>query len=363
MKQWPQHVLMNADTIGGVWTFAIELTRALTSRGIAVTLATTGRLMNESQREQVKAAGHPAVFESSFRLEWQEDPWNDVDRTGEWLQGIAAKVKPDVVHLNDYCHAALRWNAPVLITGHSCVLSWFRAVHHSQAPSGWNEYRWRVERGLHSADIVTSPSRAMLECLERHYGFLSKTMVIPNARTSSQFRTAGKKPFILAAGRIWDEAKNIESLGRIARQLHWPVYVAGEQEGASLQNVISLGLLNQPQLASWMSQASIYCLPAKYEPFGLSILEAALSGCALVLGDIESLRENWDDCALFVDPDDPKALQQAITHLIRSGSLRRRLMVNARERARHFSPQRMVEGYLQAYRTAFASSEELTLTA
>ena len=42
-----------------------------------------------------------------------------------------------------------------------------------------------------------------------------------------------------------------------------------------------------------MARASIYALPARYEPFGLSILEAALSGAALVLGDIPSLREVW----------------------------------------------------------------------
>jgi glycosyltransferase involved in cell wall biosynthesis len=112
-----------------------------------------------------------------------------------------------------------------------------------------------------------------------------------------------------------------------------------------------------------MSRASIYCLPAKYEPFGLSVLEAALSGCALVLGDIKSLRENWEDCAVFVDPNDPKALHEAISRLIQAASLRRRLIGNARERAKDFSPQRMVDGYLQAYRTALASAEELTLTA
>jgi glycosyltransferase involved in cell wall biosynthesis len=187
--------------------------------------------------------------------------------------------------------------------------------------------------------------------------------VIPNARTASHFRAAAKKPLILAAGRIWDEAKNIQALARIARKLPWRTYVAGEQERVSLENLFSLGLLSQTQLASWMSRASIYCLPAKYEPFGLSILEAGLSGCALILGDIKSLRENWEDCALFVDPNDPKALHQAIAHLIRSEPLRRRLSVSARERARIFSPLQMVEGYLQAYRTALASTEELTLTA
>src|SRR4051812_22539049 len=119
MNQWPRHVLMNADTVGGVWTFAVELIRALTSRGVAVTLATSGTPLSASQLEQVKGAGGPAIFESSFRLEWQERPWNDVDRAGEWMQAIAVKVKPDVVHLNDYSHAALRWNAPVVVTGHS----------------------------------------------------------------------------------------------------------------------------------------------------------------------------------------------------------------------------------------------------
>ena len=67
------------------------------------------------------------------------------------------------------------------------------------------------------------------------------------------------------------------------------------------------GRLTPPQMARVVSRApSIYALPARYEPFGLSVLEAALSGCALVLGDIPSLREIWDGAALFVDPDDAR---------------------------------------------------------
>jgi glycogen(starch) synthase len=363
MRHWPRHVFMTADTLGGVWTFAIELTRALIKRGLDVTLAITGGPLTDDQRAQARAPGGPAIFESSFRLEWQDDPWKDVDRAGEWLQEIAAAVKPDLVHLNDYSNASLRWDIPVVVTGHSCVLSWFRAVHKSQAPPLWNEYRRRVERGLHSADIVTAPSHAMLDSLEHNYGSLAHTMVIPNGRAASEFRADAKEPFILAAGRIWDEAKNIASLARIAGRLPWRVYVAGEQRRAALENVTSLGLLSQTDLASWMSRASIYCLPAKYEPFGLSILEAALSGCALVLGDIGSLRENWEDCACFVDPHDPTSLYETSMQLIRSEPLRRKLAVNALERARRFSPEQMVEGYLQAYQTALASAEELTLAA
>ena len=57
-------------------------------------------------------------------------------------------------------------------------------------------------------------------------------------------------------------------------------------------------------LARKMAEASIYALPARYEPFGLSALEAALSGCALVLGDIPSLREIWGPAAIYVPADD-----------------------------------------------------------
>ena len=55
--------------------------------------------------------------------------------------------------------------------------------------------------------------------------------------------------------------------------------------------------------------AAIYALPARYEPFRLEVLEAAAPGCALVLGDIASLRELWDGAALFVAPDDDRALR------------------------------------------------------
>ncbi len=64
----------------------------------------------------------------------------------------------------------------------------------------------------------------------------------------------------------------------------------------------SLGLLAPAELADGMRARIHLCVAGLYEPFGLSVLEAALSGCALVLGDIPSLRENWDGAADFAEP-------------------------------------------------------------
>ena len=73
-----------------------------------------------------------------------------------------------------------------------------------------------------------------------------------------------------------------------------------------------LGRLDERRWPSGWPRAAIYALPARYEPFGLSALEAALSGCALVLGDIPSLREVWGDAAVFVPPDDAGGLRDAL---------------------------------------------------
>ena len=159
---------------------------------------------------------------------------------------------------------------------------------------------------------------------------------------------------MLTAGRLWDPAKNVIALDRVAPQLPWPVCAAGEVSDGNgstveLRHVTALGSLPPEQLASWFAQASIYAAPAHYEPFGLAVLEAALAGCALVLGDIESLRELWDGAALFVPPDDP-GLADAISWLVAHPEARQALGIRARHRALRCSPRAMARGYLDAYR-------------
>ena len=79
------------------------------------------------------------------------------------------------------------------------------------------------------------------------------------------------------------------------------------------------------------------------------VLEAAAAGCALVLGDIGTLRENWRDAALFVPPDNQRALASAIEQLCRDPRLRDELSRAARSRASQFTIDRMAERYLTAY--------------
>ncbi len=80
------------------------------------------------------------------------------------------------------------------------------------------------------------------------------------------------------------------------------------------------------------------------------MLEAALSGCALVLGDIDSLREIWDGAAVFVPPNDTSALAEAIERLAHSERARAGLGDCARRRGLTLTPIRMAGAYASLYR-------------
>ena len=334
-------VLMSADTVGGVWSYALELADALTAHGVETTLAVTGEPLRPEQRRELRRSTVARFFAFSCALEWMPAPRRDLERAGEWLREIEADVRPDVVHLNGYAHGALDWQAPVVMVAHSCVLSWFEAVRRQPAPREWDHYRAAVAAGLEGADLVVAPTRAMLDAFCRLHPVRSETQVIPNG-ASPPADGAAKRAVVLAAGRLWDEGKNVVALARAAPRLPWPVEVAGDGDVPGLRG---LGRLDRAELGRRMSEARVFCAPARYEPFGLAPLEAGLAGCALVLGDIPSLHEVWGDAALFVAPDDDEALVAALRRAMTDPGLGER----ARERARRYTPARMAEAYLDAY--------------
>jgi glycogen synthase len=355
-------ILLTSDTVGGVWQYSMELMRALGPHGVEFALATMGAPLTPDQRRELQSNNGIAIFESAYRLEWMEDPWDDLLRAGQWLMDIEQRVGPDIIHLNGYCHGVLPWSCPVLMVAHSCCLSWWEAVKHEPAPGWWDRYRTIVTRGLRSADRVVAPTRTMLREIDRLYGPLPPARVIPNSRDASRFAPGPKDQVVLTAGRVWDEAKNVMALCQCAPLLRWPVQVAGESrspDGRSgqMKGVHLLGRLPQEQLALHYARAGIYALPARYEPFGLSALEAGLSGCALVLGDIPALREVWGSAALFVPPDDVQALAETINRVADDRALRVDLSAAAQARAFCYAPQRMAVQYLDLYQEMVGEME------
>ncbi len=350
-----RHVLMTADTVGGVWTYALELARELAALGVTTTLATMGDLLTLDQRADAARIPGMHLEESAFRLEWMDDPWRDVALAGDWLLAIEQRERPDVVHLNGYAHGALPWSAPCVVVAHSCVATWWLAVFGERPPAAYDRYRAELVNGVRAADAIVAPTRAMLQALRRCHRVARRGNVIPDGVDVARFAPGNKEPFVLGAGRLWDPAKNLVALESAAARLAWAVYVAGSGRSTDEQgSARALGRISPAALRDWMARAAVYALPAKYEPFGQSILEAALSGCALVLGDIPSLRELWQEAALYVPPHDVDALVDALERLAGDAALRSRMAIAARARGGEFTAERQARAYLDLYRHVVA---------
>jgi glycogen synthase len=333
-------VLMTTDAVGGIWAYAADLRAQLESQGGDMMLAAIGPAVPPD----------PRVPHRTGRLEWQPDPWDDLAATGEWLLALAEEEAPDAVHLNSFSLATLPWPCPTVVVAHSCVLSWHEAVRGAPPGPEWDEYAERVRAGLLAADRVVAPTAAMGDALRRLYGLDRPVEVIHNGISPATGRGV-REPVVLAAGRLWDDAKGLDVLDAAAAQIAWPVEVAGPAEGAGARHARLLGPVARDDLRARMARAAVFAHPARYEPFGLVVAEAAAAGCALVLGDIPSLRELWDGAAVFVAPGDADALAGTLDRVAQDEALRERLAAAARERAARYDAATMAAAYLRLYAT------------
>ena len=339
---------MTADTVGGVWTYALDLTDALAHHEVEVHIATMGRLPDAGQRSAASRSSLAGLHESSYALEWEDDPWQSVDTAGEWLLELGETLAPDVVHVNGYAHASLQWSVPVVVAAHSDVISWWRAVRRRHVPPALDEYRRRVEDGLQHADVVCAPTLAVLDDLAASYTFGGDRLVVPNGRASRPQVSIPKEPLVVGLGRFWDEAKNVAALQRVAERSPWRVLLGGPGT--------PFGRLSPDGVAELLERASIFASPARYEPFGLAALEAAQSGCALLLGDIPSLREVWGDAATYVAPGDDEALLDALGGLCGDDARRNELAARALGRAGDYTRAAMAAAMHAVYERALATA-------
>lgn len=308
--------------------------------------------MGPRLRREQRAMLPIRVHESGYRLEWMEDSWVDVAAAGRWLQILEEEERPDVVHLCSYAHGSLPLAAPKVVVAHSSVPSWWRAVHGSDAPPEWGYYRERMAAGLDGADAVVAPTMAMLEELERDHRLQPGAACVIHHGLGAPAVAADpeKSALVLGAERVWDAAKNLATLDAAAARLAWPVTVAGDLGTmGKVRFAESAGSLDHSALAELRRSASIFAAPTAYDPAGLGILAAARQRCALVLGYIPSLRELWSDAAIFVKPDDDRALHEVLKTLIEDSQLRGELAERAQQRATELSIQRTARAYIKLY--------------
>lgn len=354
-------LLLTTDAVGGVWVYSVELARALRPLGVEVLLAVMGPSPDEAQRREAEGI---ELIDTGLPLDWGDTDAAQLAAAGAALADIAAREDADLVQT---CSAAVLAEAefaqPTIAVQHSCVASWWAAVRGTALPEDFEWRRALTGAGLRRADAVVAPTAAFAAETARLYGLRDGAIAVHNGRRPAAPRSAEQGDFVLTASRLWDEGKNVMALDAAASRIDAPFHAAGAIRGPNgasvrIEHLLLHGQLPADRLADLLAARPVFASAALYEPFGLSALEAAQAGCALVLSDIPTHRELWGEAAIYVPARDSEGFAAATQRLLDDRTFRKSLGVAAQKRAERYTPERVADAMAALYADVLAGRVE-----
>jgi glycosyltransferase involved in cell wall biosynthesis len=243
--------------------------------------------------------------------------------------------------------APLTWSRNVLVMHDAAVV---------REPDAYSlAYRiWHRHIGLNAARralaVVTVSEFSRRELVSLAGLDPSRVMVIP-AGVSERFNPAVNHervtrklglatPYVLTIATA-DRRKNLESLtfaaARLA-QLGIEMVWAGDSrpyfsKAAAVMGIRSLGYVDDADLPGLYVGARAFVLPSRYEGFGLTCLEAMACGVPVVAANRAALPETCGGAALLVDPDDHRAMADAVLYAVEDYGARTRLQSRGLQQA------------------------------
>jgi glycosyltransferase involved in cell wall biosynthesis len=207
--------------------------------------------------------------------------------------------------------------------------------------------------------------------VERHHG-ISATVVHYGLQAGPARAAGGGRPVrrLLAVGRL-ERQKGFDVLIDSLSAFEFPddlsVRIAGEGSlrGALEARVRSLGLSDTVEFLGWrtdvadlLAEADLLVHPARWEGFGLVLLEAMRAAVPIVATSVGAIPEVVIDgeTGMLVAPDDANALGAAIASLVADPPRASALAVAGHKRLLEaFSPVRMATETVSVYESALAA--------
>lgn len=113
--------------------------------------------------------------------------------------------------------------------------------------------------------------------------------------------------------------------------------------------VIFTGYVADELLPLYYQGATALIFASLYEGFGIPILEAMGCGTPVITSNVSSMPEVAGDAALYVNPQDPKAIAERMEQIIVQKEIRSDLIMKGLNRSKKFSWKKTAEQTLSIY--------------
>jgi glycosyltransferase involved in cell wall biosynthesis len=274
----------------------------------------------------------------------------------------------------------------------------FLPAHSLRLRMAFQLRRWLICQSVRWANIVMTPTQAMLDELRRfvavppHKAFVNRFGVERlNGNAQNNHRLAGgdatDKPIRLLHVSLYYEHKDLSTLLKAMPLLNqngdgrftlvttanparavasWTVTQREDQQLLKRPEVSDavevVGPLEKEETQQLYRDADIFLFPSLTESFGFPLVEAMAHGLPIVAADTPVNREICGEAALYFRPLDPEDLAEKVILLGRNQALREKLGVVGRGRAaKCFRWEEHVERLLRAFglRAETAAQHEL----
>lgn len=168
--------------------------------------------------------------------------------------------------------------------------------------------------------------------------------------------------FILTVGTV-EPRKNLMALleGMVAENIKLPLVVVGKftdyqqkvlkfiEANLNRLQVLFLSGVQDEELAVIYQMAEVLVYPSVFEGFGLPVAEAQASGCPVITSKTSSLPETAGEAALYINPENPEEIGQAIATVLSDHTLRESLIAKGKINALRFTPEKFANQLEQLY--------------
>ena len=271
----------------------------------------------------------------------------------------AAEVGPavadsDCVHIHEPLVPMVSLAA--LLGGRAARVATFHADPPRSVRTAYRVGSPLLRRILRRVDVTTAVSPVAAAAVND----LVSPRIIPNGIDLGDYEDRTEdKASVVFVGRD-DERKGLSVLLDAWPRVHAVVphatlTVVGAGRRREIPGVAYRGEVAEADKRAELARAAVYCAPnLGGESFGITLVEAMASGCAIVASALPGFVHVLDGAGRLVAPGDADGLARALIELVSDAGRLEEARHQARQRAPTYDGTLVAEAYLEAYRQAVA---------